>query len=67
MFEVPEIAEFNDGTPSGPRTSAPSTRSSAAWQEMAENGVDWAHFRYVHNTAEVPEIESYETDGRSPA
>ena len=28
---------------------------------MAENGVDSAHFRYVHNTAEVPEMESYET------
>jgi hypothetical protein len=28
---------------------------------MAENGVDSAHFRYVHNTAEVPQMESYET------
>ena len=35
----------------------------AAWQELAENGVDSAHFRYVHNTDEVPEIERYETDG----
>ena len=24
----------------------------APWQEMAENGVDSAHFRFVHNTAE---------------
>ena len=31
------------------------------WQEMAENGVDSAHFRFVHNTAEVPVMESYET------
>src|SRR5207249_11156580 len=31
------------------------------WQEMAENGVDSAHFRFVHNTAMVPELESYET------
>jgi hypothetical protein len=28
---------------------------------MAENGVDSAHFRFVHNTAEVPVMESYET------
>lgn len=35
----------------------------AAWQEMAENGVDSAHFRYVHNTATVPELESYEPNG----
>ena len=33
----------------------------APWQEMAENGVDSAHFRFVHNTAEVPVMESYET------
>jgi nitrite reductase/ring-hydroxylating ferredoxin subunit len=34
-----------------------------AWQEMAENGVDAAHFRYVHGTAEVPILERYEPDG----
>ncbi len=32
-------------------------------QEMSENGVDPAHFRYVHGTDEVAELESYETDG----
>ena len=37
-------------TPSGRRSSAPSTSSTPASQEMAENGVDSAHFRYVHNT-----------------
>ena len=36
---------------------------AAAWQEMAENGVDSAHFRYVHSTDTVPEVERYETDG----
>ena len=29
-------------------------------QEMAENGVDPAHFRYVHGTDDVAEMESYE-------
>ena len=36
---------------------------AAPWQELAENGVDSAHFRYVHNTEEVPELAGYETDG----
>ncbi len=35
----------------------------ACWQELAENGVDSAHFRYVHNTAEVPVLELYEPNG----
>jgi 3-ketosteroid 9alpha-monooxygenase subunit A len=46
--------------------SDPITRSfeiAAPWQELAENGVDSAHFRYVHGTAEVPNLESYEVDG----
>ena len=38
----------------------------APWQEMAENGVDSAHFRYVHNTAEVPGDRELR-DRRSPA
>lgn len=32
-------------------------------QEMSENGADPAHFRYVHGTDEVAEVETYETDG----
>jgi phenylpropionate dioxygenase-like ring-hydroxylating dioxygenase large terminal subunit len=36
---------------------------AAAQQELAENSVDGPHFRYVHNTEIVPEIQSYETDG----
>ena len=42
---------------------ASTTRSTPRAQELAENGVDSAHFRYVHNTAEVPELDAYETDG----
>ena len=38
-------------------------RVSAGCQEMAENSVDGPHFRYVHHTAIVPEIQSYDTDG----
>jgi nitrite reductase/ring-hydroxylating ferredoxin subunit len=36
---------------------------SASCQEMAENSVDGPHFRYVHQTATVPEIQSYDTEG----
>jgi hypothetical protein len=36
---------------------------NAATQELAENTVDGPHFRYVHNTDVVPEIESYDTNG----
>ncbi len=36
---------------------------NAAPQELAENTVDAPHFRYVHHTDVVPEIESYDTDG----
>jgi nitrite reductase/ring-hydroxylating ferredoxin subunit len=35
----------------------------AAAQELAENSVDGPHFRYVHHTETVPEIQSYDTDG----
>lgn len=38
---------------------------NAAAQELAENSVDGPHFRYVHNTEVVPEIEVYETEGTS--
>ena len=38
-------------------------RVAAGCQEMAENSVDGPHFRYVHHTAIVPEIQSYETEG----
>ena len=32
-------------------------------QEMSENGADPAHFRFVHGTDEVAEMESYDIDG----
>ena len=62
MWEIPEIPEFNDPE----NFTAMVTRTTpveAPWQELAENGVDAAHFRYVHNTEEVPELERYEIDG----
>lgn len=61
-WEIPEVPEFGDD----PEWSEASHRFftiETAWQEMAENGVDAAHFRYVHGTAEVPVLERYEPDG----
>ncbi|MBS1836814.1 MAG: Rieske (2Fe-2S) protein [Actinobacteria bacterium] len=61
-WEIPVVPEFNDPD----NFTAVETREyliGAPWQDLAENGVDAAHFRYVHHTEEVPELESYETDG----
>ena len=61
-WEVEEVAEFNDRE----NFTEMMTREyiiEAPWQELAENGVDSAHFRYVHHTEEVPELQSYVTDG----
>ena len=62
QWDIPELPEFNGHA----EFSAPVTRRytiHAAWQELAENGADPAHFRYVHNTEVVPEVEEYQTDG----
>lgn len=59
LWDLPTLVQFTD-------VSSVITRSfriEAAWQELAENGVDSAHFRYVHHTAEVPVLEKYETNG----
>src|SRR3546814_20413704 len=60
MGEVPELAEFTDD-PEWSTVIRTEHVIDAAWQEMAENGVDSAHFRYVHGTAEVPVMQSYDT------
>jgi len=62
MWEVPEIPEFNDPD-NYTQMMTFDYVIHAPWQELAENGVDAAHFRYVHHTEEVPELESYEVDG----
>jgi nitrite reductase/ring-hydroxylating ferredoxin subunit len=61
MWDVPLIAECN-GDPDWSTLIRTSHEIDAALQEMAENSVDSAHFRFVHNTGTVPEIESYETN-----
>jgi phenylpropionate dioxygenase-like ring-hydroxylating dioxygenase large terminal subunit len=58
MWEMPEVPECNDH-PDWSMVIRTSYVVDAALQEMAENSVDSAHFRFVHNTATVPEIEEY--------
>jgi 3-ketosteroid 9alpha-monooxygenase subunit A len=62
VWEIPDIAEFSDDE-GWSATSREVIPIPAAWQEIAENSVDLAHFRYVHNTDVVPEARLYETDG----
>jgi nitrite reductase/ring-hydroxylating ferredoxin subunit len=60
FYEVPEVWEFSDPawTPYVSRTF----QINISCQDMAENNVDFAHFRYVHGTDAIPE-DSFETDG----
>lgn len=60
-WEPPEVEDITSGDFSGPKRTGHTVR--AGIQEMAENAVDSAHFRYVHNVADVPVIERYEGDG----
>ncbi len=55
FYEVPEVPEFSDPawTPIDVRTF----EIAVTCQDMAENNVDFAHFRYVHGTDAIPEDE----------
>lgn len=61
-WEIPEVPEFADD-PNWSTVVRTHYTVDAAWQEMAENGVDMAHFRFVHHTATVPQIEEYRSEG----
>jgi phenylpropionate dioxygenase-like ring-hydroxylating dioxygenase large terminal subunit len=61
MWDVPEVPELADH-PDWSTEIRTEYVIDAALQEMGENAVDSAHFRYVHNTATVPEIDEYTTD-----
>ena len=62
QWEIPDLDEFSDGE-NWSDTFCRTIQIDAAWQEIAENSVDLAHFRYLHNTDSVPEARSYEADG----
>jgi phenylpropionate dioxygenase-like ring-hydroxylating dioxygenase large terminal subunit len=59
-WQLPVVAEFGDEewTPYEKRRWKIKTRN----QEMAENGVDSAHFRYLHGTANLPTARTEQLD-----
>lgn len=61
MWQMESVAEILTDEFAGPKKTRHVV--AAGIQEMAENAVDSAHFRYVHNTAEVPEIVRYDMEG----
>jgi 3-ketosteroid 9alpha-monooxygenase subunit A len=60
QFEVPALPEYGHAEWTPYETRSWKIRSHN--QEMAENSVDSAHFRYLHGTAEMPETRA-ETNG----
>lgn len=60
-WEIPVVAELGNAEWTPPERRDWVIRSCS--QEMAENTVDPAHFRYVHGTNTVPETESTEIRG----
>jgi nitrite reductase/ring-hydroxylating ferredoxin subunit len=53
FYDVPEVAEFHDEAWTPIVVREFEVRVSA--QDMAENNVDFSHFRYVHGTDAIPE------------
>ena len=60
FYDVPEVPEFHDDDWSPIVVRAFEVRVSA--QDMAENNVDFSHFRYVHGTEAIPDDDLF-TDG----
>jgi nitrite reductase/ring-hydroxylating ferredoxin subunit len=60
FYDVPEVPEFHDDDWLPIVVRDFEIRVSA--QDMAENNVDFSHFRYVHGTDAIPEDE-FITDG----
>ncbi len=61
QWDIPEMDEVGD--PAWTDFYSSSYIVKTIPQEMAENGVDPAHFKYVHGTDTVAEMVSYDTDG----
>jgi nitrite reductase/ring-hydroxylating ferredoxin subunit len=60
FYDVPVVPEFHDDDWLPIEVRDFEIRVSA--QDMAENNVDFAHFRYVHGTEAIPE-DDFVTDG----
>jgi nitrite reductase/ring-hydroxylating ferredoxin subunit len=60
FYDVPEVPEFHDDDWSP--VVVRDFEIQVAAQDMAENNVDFSHFRYVHGTEGIPE-DTFVTDG----
>ena len=60
FYDVPVVPEFDD--PEWSDIEVRDFEVAVSAQDMAENNVDFAHFRYVHGTEGIPEDEFF-TDG----
>ena len=56
-FDVPEVPEY--ASPDWTDAIRRDWVVASCAQEMAENSVDPAHFRYVHKTADLPEVKAW--------
>jgi nitrite reductase/ring-hydroxylating ferredoxin subunit len=57
FYDIPEVAEFSD--PSWLPYEMVEFDVATCCQEMAENNVDFAHFKYVHGTDAIPDDDFY--------
>jgi hypothetical protein len=60
FYDVPEVAELSD--PEWLPYVIKEFDVATCCQEMAENNVDFAHFKYVHGTESIPD-DDFEVDG----
>ncbi|MCU1448821.1 MAG: (2Fe-2S)-binding protein [Acidimicrobiales bacterium] len=57
FYDVPDVTEFDD--PAWLPIVVRSFEIRISAQDMAENNVDFAHFRFVHGTEAIPEDEFF--------
>ena len=57
FYDVPVVAEFDD--PAWSPVVVRAFEVAVPAQDMAENNVDYAHFRFVHGTEAIPEDEFF--------
>jgi hypothetical protein len=60
-FDPPDLDGLVPAEFAGPFVSIHEVQAPA--QELAENGVDAAHFKFMHGTDTVARLDSYQTDG----
>ena len=60
-WEIPVLEEHGDESYQPYVKRAWNIRTT--WQDTAENGADYVHLRYVHNTPVLPKVLDYSTEG----